>query len=170
MVRLFTAAALVAAIASPAAAQQIGNYAGVTSDGQGVLFTVGTDAGTGSLAITNAAVFFDATCSGGAPDLVTGWGYDLTQDIVSRKVANVTAGTYFTITFNLTFSKDGQSAMGRVSADSPSLYPVGPTPTKAVFCKSSPKMMTVNFQPASAKFTPPATGAVMLGKVKTFQP
>ena len=170
MIRLVTAAALAAAIASPAAAQQIGDYAGVTSDGSGVLFTVGADTGTGALAITNAAVFFDATCSGGAPNLDTGWGYGLLQDIVSRKVANTTAGNYFTFTFDLAFSKDGQSATGHVSADSPSLFPVGPTPTKGVICKSSRKTMTVNFQPPVAKVTPPPTGAVMLGKVKTFQP
>lgn len=170
MVRLLTAAAIAAVIASPAAAQRIGTYSGTAFDGSGVTFVVGTDPANSSLAVTSESVFFNATCSGGAPNLDTGWGYGLTQDVVNRRVSNVTAGNYFTIAFNLTFSSDGQSATGRVSADSPSLFPVGPTPTKGVICKSRSQTLSVTLQPPSAKINPPPTGATMLGKFQSVHP
>jgi hypothetical protein len=170
MVRLFTAAALVAAIASPAAAQQVGNYSGTTSDGSGVTFTVGIDPGNSSLAITGASVGFTAICPTGVPNLSTGWGYGLLQDIVANKVTNTTSNNYFYITFNLTFSANGQTASGGVIADSPTLFPLGAKPTKAALCRSARKTMTVTFVPGSAKFTPPPVGALMLGKVQSVQP
>ena len=149
---------------SPAAAQVAGTYSGTTADGNGVSFTVATDPNTGVLAVTGATVFFSDMCRDGST-LNTGWGYGLNQDIVARKVSNTTAGSYFTITFNLNFAANGQSATGRVASFSPSLNPVGPHPTSALYCKSAMQSMSVTLQPPMASQSrPPATGAIWLGK------
>jgi hypothetical protein len=149
---------------SPAAAQVAGTYSGTTADGNGVSFTVATDPNTGLLAVTGAGIGFSDMCRDGST-LNTGWGYGLNQDIVARKVSNTTAGSYFTITFNLTFAPNGQSATGRIASFSPTLNPVGPHPTSALYCKSPMQSMSVTLQPPMASlFKPPAKGAIWLGK------
>ena len=180
MNRLFAAlpvaiAALAAAGATPAAAQQFGpgTYTGVATDGSGVQLTVGTDASTGNPAITSASIGFNATCSGGAPNLDTGWGYGLTQDIVNHRAMNTTYGSYFTIKFSVAFTTSGATyATGRVSAMSPSLEPVGPMPKKAAFCRSMSQPFTLTGYtappPAGARVGPPATGAVSLDKLHSL--
>jgi hypothetical protein len=149
---------------SPAAAQVAGAYAGTTADGNGVSFTVATDPDTGVLAVTGAGVGFSDLCRDGST-LNEGWGYGLMQDISARKVANITAGPYFTISFNMTFSGNGQTATGRITSYSPSLSPIGPSPTKALWCKSLNQGMTLTLQPpAASPFKAPAKGAIWLGK------
>jgi hypothetical protein len=174
MTRLFAVlpaaiAALVAANATPAAAQLAGTYSGTSLNGDYVSFTVATDTGTGKLAVMSANISFSALCGNGST-LNTAWGYGMTQDIVKHRVKNITAGPYFTITFNLDFAAGGQSATGQVTSISPTLTPVGPAPKHALFCRSPSQTMSVTYQGAAAKFTPPANGAVMLGKLQTVQP
>lgn len=149
---------------SPAAAQVAGTYSGTTADGNGVSFTVATDPNTHVLAVTSASVGFSDICHDGSI-LGEGWGYGLNQDIVARKVTNTTAGAYFTIKFSMTFSVNGQSATGWISSFSPTLSPVGPKPTRALFCKSLGQSMSLTLQPpAMSQFKPPAKGAIWLGK------
>ncbi len=150
-------------IAGPAGTQVAGTYAGTSADGNGVLFTV-TDDGSGNLSVTSAAVIYSALCSD-ASILNTGWGYGLNQPIVNRKVSDSTAGAYFTINFNLTFSNDGQTAAGSVTSFSPTLSPIGPKPKKALLCSSPKQAMGVSLQPPGARANPPAGGATMYGKI-----
>ncbi len=167
MSRLLVTAALAAAIASPAAAQVAGTYSGTSADGNTVQFVVSTDSGTGFLAVTSATDFFSALCNDGST-LNTGWGYGLTADIVNRKVKNITPNNYFTITFNLVFAPDGQSATGNITSISPTLTPVGPRPKKALICTSPSQTLGVTLQSGAAKVAPPAPGAIMYGKINTL--
>jgi hypothetical protein len=169
MTRLFTAlpiaiAALMVAGVGPAAAQVAGVYSGTSMDGNGITLDVSTDTGTGLLAVTGASIGFSALCSDGST-LNSGWGYGLTQDILNRKVKNTTAGYYFTITFDVTFSRDGQSATGTISTVSPTLSPVGAKPKKALFCTSASQPLGLTLQADGAKVRPPVNGAVMTGKL-----
>jgi hypothetical protein len=157
--------ALAAASATPAAAQVAGVYAGTSSDGGGVNFTVATDPNTNVLAVTGAGVGFDATCSHSAPNLFTGWGYGMMQDIAHHRVTNTTTDPYFVIKFNLIFSTDGKTATGRVSSISPSLEPSGAAPKTASICKALNRTMTLTLQPPGAKVSPPVDS----GKLHTVQ-
>ncbi|MEP6968420.1 MAG: hypothetical protein ABI906_10100, partial [Pseudomonadota bacterium] len=162
MTRLFTAAALAMAVASPAAAQVAGVYSGTSADGDGVSFTVSSD-GSGGFAVTSATVFFGGLCKDTSP-FFTGWGYGLNQPIVNRKVSDSTANASFTINFNLTFSSDAQTATGAITSYGSTLSPIGPKPKKALICTSPKQAMGVSFQPGAARVSPPAGGSIMYGK------
>lgn len=168
MKHLFVTAAAALALAGPAAAQVAGVYSGTSADGNGVSFTVDPD-GSGGFKVTSAVVFFSDVCSD-ASILNTGWGYGLDQPIVARKVSDTTAGPYFTITFNLKFSNNGQTATGSVTSYSPTLTPIGPKPKKALFCSSPQQDMGVSLQPPGPRASPPAGGATMYGKLSHARP
>lgn len=159
-------ASLVALCAMPAAAQVAGTYSGTSLDGNGVNFTVATDPNTGVLAVTGAGIGFSTICQEGAT-LNSGWGYGLTQDIVRGRVTNTSYGPYFTIKFSLQFAADGKSATGTVSTLTSTLATVGPKPKEALFCTSAPQSLSVTLQPPPARYTPPASGAVMLSNPKS---
>jgi len=152
MTRLVIAAALVAALASPAAAQVAGTYSGTTADGNNVSFTVGTDPNTGNLALTSASVSISALCSDGST-FNTGWGFGFSPlpDISHHKVTSDGGGPYLTTDFSLTFSADGQSATGTIYEAVPTLTPVGPKPKKALFCSSAQQSMGLTLQSGSDK-------------------
>ncbi len=168
MTRLFTAAALALAVASPAAAQVAGTYSGTSADGNGVSFDVASD-GVGGFNVVNAVVFFSDVCKD-ASILNQGWGYGLNAPIVSRKASDTTANPYFTITFDLKFSNDGQTATGHVTSYSPTLSPVGPTPNKALFCKSAKQDMGVALQPPGPRAGPPAGATILYGAPSQAKP
>ncbi len=158
-----TGAALAALFALPAAAQVAGTYSGASANGDGVTFTVGTDTGTGVLAVQSASIGFSALCRDGST-LNSGWGYGMNQDIAHKRVSNTTYGPYFTIKFTLKFSADNQSATGTVSTVTSSLSPIGPAPKKVLLCRSPIQALNVTLQPATSRVTPPpAKGAVWLG-------
>lgn len=153
---------LAAALATPAAAQVAGTYAGTSADGVGINFTVGTDSSNGDLALTGAGIGFSAPCKNSTYVLNTGWGFGLTADIVNRKVKYVAIDNYFVFTFNLTFSADGQSATGEITSVSPTVTPVSNKPKKALFCELPKQGMTLTLQPASARVSPGIKGPVQL--------
>jgi hypothetical protein len=155
MISICGAALIAAAIATPAAAQVPGTYSGTTADGSGLSFVVGTDPNTGSLAVTSASIFFSAPCRGSTYVLNTGWGFGLADDIANGKVTISQVDNYFHFAITLDFSSDGQSATGKITSTSPTLYPVSTRPTKALIC-TSPKQalnltLEVGAQPAKLK-------------------
>ena len=158
------ALAAIAAASTASAGALAGTYMGTSADGNGVTVVVATDT-NGVLAATSATVFFSAFCSRDGSTLNTGWGYGTDQPITGRRVANVTASNYFTISYHLTFSVDGQTATGTIASISPTLTPVGPKPTKALFCRSASQAVTLTRQPGPARVVPPAQGAIFLGKM-----
>jgi len=165
MKSLFSAcggALLAAALATPAAAQEAGVYAGTSADGVGIQFTVGTDSGNGDLALTSAGIGFSAPCKNSTYVLNTGWGFGLTADIVNRKVKYVAIDNYFVFTFSLDFSADGQTATGTIISVSPTLSPVSNKPKKALICTSPKQTLSLTLQPASAKVSPGFKGPVQL--------
>jgi hypothetical protein len=155
-------AILAAALATPAAAQVAGVYAGTSADGVGIQFTVSTDPNTGDLALTSAGIGFSAPCKNSTYVLNTGWGFGLTADIANRKVSYVAIDNYFVFTFNLKFSSDGQSATGSITSVSPTVSPVSNKPNKALFCESPKQDMTLTLQPPSARVSPGFKGPVQL--------
>jgi len=165
MKSLFTAcggALLAAALATPAAAQVAGVYAGTSTDGVGIQFTVSTDSNNGDLALTSAGIGFSAPCKHSTYVFNSGWGFGLTADIVNKKVSYVAIDNYFVFTFNLTFSSDGQSATGEITSVAPTLTPVSNKPKKALICESPKQGMTLTLQPPSAKVSPALRGPVQL--------
>jgi hypothetical protein len=162
---LGSAIALATSLAAPASAQVAGLYAGTSADGSGVQFTVSTDPSNGALAITSASVGFAAPCNDHVTTLYTGWGYGLNADIVNRHVKDLSAGSYFTISFNLAFSADGQSATGKIFSVSPTLSPVGPKPTRALICRSPTQAMSVTLQPPTARVAPVSHGATAYDRI-----
>jgi hypothetical protein len=155
-------AILAAALATPAAAQVAGTYAGTTADGVGLSFVVGTDSNNGDLALTSAGINFTAPCKNSTYVLNTGWGFGLTADIVHHKVSYVAIDNYFVFTFSLDFSSDGQSATGTITSVSPTLTPVSNKPKKALFCESPKQGMTLTLQPPTARVSPGIKGPVQL--------
>lgn len=155
-------ALLAAALATPAAAQVAGTYAGTSADGVGIQFVVSTDSSNGDLALTSASIGFSAPCKKSTYVLNTGWGFGLTADIVNRRVSYVAIDNYFVFTFNLTFSSDGQSATGSITSVSPTVTPVSNKPKKALFCESPKQGMTLTLQPPTAKVSPGFKGPVQL--------
>jgi hypothetical protein len=158
---LFTAcggAILLAALATPAAAQVAGTYAGTTADGVGLSFVVDTDTGNGDLALTSASIGFSAPCKNSTYVLNTGWGFGLTADIVHHKVTYEAIDNYFVFDFSLTFSSDGQTATGTITSYSPTLTPVTNKPKKSLYCESPTQTLSLTLQPPTARVSPPIRG------------
>jgi hypothetical protein len=153
------AAIIAAVLATPAAAQEVGTYAGNSADGQSLVFVVGTDTSTGYLALTSAGIGFSAPCKNSSVVFTSGWGIGLMQDIIDRKTGKFSAtDNYFTFDLKLVFTPDGQTATGTITTYSPTLDPVGSKPTKALLCESPEQALTLTLQ---------ATGAPD-NQVKTF--
>jgi hypothetical protein len=161
----FTLPVLLAAtaiVAGPAGAQVAGTYSGTMADGNPVSFTVGTDPDTGDLALTSASISFSDKCRDGSTfSGGFGFGFSPLPDIVNRKVTSNGGGPYLTTDLTLTFSTDGQSATGSITTISPTLTPIGPEPSKALYCRAARQVMGVTLQSGSAKFPPPAKGTVI---------
>jgi hypothetical protein len=151
---------LAAALATPAAAQEAGIYAGTSADGVGIQFTVSTDPNTGDLALTSAGIGFSAPCKNSTDVLNTGWGFGLTADIVNSKVTYEAIDNYFVFDFSLTFSSDGQTATGTITSYSPTVTPLTDKPKKALFCVSPKQTMSLTLQPPTARVSPALKGPV----------
>ena len=154
------AAALLLALAQPAAAQVAGVYTGTAADGSGVTFTVGTDPNTGALAVISVGIGFSAPCKNNTFVLQTGWGYNPNADISNGKVSWNYDFNYLSSAISLNFAGNGQSATGTITSISPTLYTVGPKPKKALFCSSPKQSLTVTLQ-TTAKAAPPVPRAVI---------
>lgn len=163
MRHLFAGLSLAAALAGSAAAQVAGSYTGTTADGNLVGFNVTTDPANGNLAVTTASINVTPLCSDGSAPF-TGVFYFLNQDIINRKVSNTGFASYFTTSFSLRFSADGQSATGTVTTVTSVLSPVGADPEKALFCRSARQAMGVSLQPPGVKIRPPANWPVRFGQ------
>lgn len=157
------ALAAVLAASTASAGAIAGTYSGTSTDGNTVSFTVAVD-GNGVLALTGETIYFSALCNDGST-LNTGWGLGYDQPITTARVKGGFAFNYLTTSFNLLFSSDGQSAAGRVATVSPTLTPVGPTPKRALFCRSKSQAVTLTRQPGPVRVVPPTQGAVYLGKL-----
>jgi hypothetical protein len=154
LIAALSTAALALSLAGPAAAQVAGVYSGTAADGSGLSFTVGTDSNTNLPAIISASISFTAACKGTTTPLQNGWGYNPNADISGRKVTYNYDFDYLSNAVSLTFSADGQTATGTIASISPTLTPVGPKPTKALFCSSKKQSLSLTLQPATAKVTP----------------
>ncbi|MEJ0045716.1 MAG: hypothetical protein WDN04_06030 [Rhodospirillales bacterium] len=151
---------LLAAMATPAAAQIAGIYNGNSADGSGLTFTISTDSDTGLLAVTSAGVGFSAPCKNSTLTLNEGWGYGLNADIVNHKVTAVSTGAYFDITVSLKFAANGQSATGTITTLSPTLDNTVSPAKKALFCASPKQTLTLTYAgPAAARA--PAHGVIL---------
>jgi hypothetical protein len=145
------AAIIAAVLATPAAAQQVGTYAGTSADGQDLVFVVGNDTSTGYLALTSAGIGFSAPCKNSSVVFNTGWGIGLMQDIIDGKTGKFSAtDSYFTFNLELKFAKDGQTATGKITTYSPTLDPVGSKPTKALLCESPEQTLSLTLQATGA--------------------
>ena len=156
--------ATLATISAAHAGVVAGTYTGASTDGNYVSFTIANDSNN-VLAVTGISRSFSALCNDGST-LNTNWGYSVDQPIVNYKASITTSGNYFTIAFNLIFSADGLKVGGTTHAYAPTLSPVGPTPTKALLCKSLGQKLLANRQ-AAARVSPPARSAVYSGKLVT---
>lgn len=155
--------------AAPGQAQQVGTYSGTTADGSGLSFTVGTDPNNGAFEFTGAGIGFNAFCKRSNYDWGTGWGFGLSQDIVSGSnnvVVNANSYNYFYINYKLTFV-DANTIQGTVNTVTAALEP-GDPPTKADFCKAPKNQsFTATFQGAGLFKPPPAGTFVNYGKINT---
>jgi hypothetical protein len=154
-VQACSAASLAIALAGPAAAQVAGVYSGTAADGSGLSFTVGTDPNNSSPAIVGASISFSAPCRGTTSTLQTGWGFNPNADISNRKVTYNYDFDYLSNAVSLTFSADGQTATGFIASISPTLSPVGPKPTKALYCASRRQALSLTLQPAAKAMPQP---------------
>jgi hypothetical protein len=154
MIKLCGAAALVAAIATPAAAQVPGVYSGNSNDGQSISFTVGTDPNNGSPQLISAGISFSAPCKNSKYVFNSAWGFGLSSDITNGAVSFVSDDAYFVFNVSLQFSADSQSATGTIESISPTLYKEGPNPRKALICTSPTQPLSLTLQPADAPRAP----------------
>jgi hypothetical protein len=141
---------MAASLAKPAAAQEVGVYAGTSADGQDISFTVADDPNNGELELVSAGINFSAPCKNSTYVLNSNWGFGLSSDITNGKVSFVNQDNYFKFTVKLTFSADGQSATGFITSVSPTLYPATGTPTHSLFCTSPRQALSLTLQPADA--------------------
>ena len=141
--------------ASPASAQKVGHYAGSTTDGNNIQFDVTQDSGTGAYSITGASIGFHATCRGTTGEtLDTGWGFGLSEPIVSGKATLNEVNDYYNFQGAVFFT--GNNMHGNVTSRSPKLSGSTTPPTQALFCLSTQKSFTGSLQPASNAAAKPA--------------
>jgi hypothetical protein len=146
----YGAAIIAAALATPSMSQVAGTYAGTSADGNAVSFVVGTDTNNGELAVTTANISFSAPCKNSTYELNTGWSFGLLADInKARKVFISENGNYFRFKISLDFDSDGQSATGTILSTSPTLYPVGPNPARALICTAAMQALSLTLQSSS---------------------
>ena len=145
-----------------AEAQKAGTYFGTSADGQFLNFTVGTDPITNNLAVLEAGINFDATCSGGNPNMQQSWGLGFTQDIASRKAAIVFGGQDIYVAANLVFTANGNTVAGTITTRSVAFAPSTAAPTKAEYCISPKQAFTATLSGDAAKTPLLAPGVSIL--------
>jgi len=150
------------AASTSAEAQKAGTYFGTSADGQFLNFTVGTDPITSNLAVLEAGINFDATCSGGNPNMQQSWGLGFTQDIASRKAAVLFAGQDIYVTANLIFAANGNTVSGTITTRSVAFAPSTTAPTKAEYCISPKQAFSATLSGAAAKTPLLAPGVSIL--------
>jgi len=159
--RLVAAAALTAALASPAAAQVVGTYIGNAADGSYFSVTVGVDSNTSLYEIVGASVNFTAPCKGTTGYVLnSGWGFDPETDITNDAVTVNYDFNYGSIAFTLTFDNSNNTVAGSVSTIAPTLYQVGVKPKKALICTSNKQAVSASFT-GSANAAPPSRGPIV---------
>jgi hypothetical protein len=147
--QLATVAGLVGmALSTPGWAQQVGTYAGQSSDGSPVSFTVAQ--GTNGLEIDGSSVSFNAKCKGSTRIVPTGWGFFLGQPVKNHKaVLSYTGSDYFYISGDATFS--GTQMTGKILESVGVLAPFKKkAPTASQFCTSPSQAYTATFQAGRA--------------------
>ena len=146
MTRLFASAALVAILATPAAAQQAGTYTGTSADGQNVYVIVGTDPYTNAPAIVGAGIYFNAACKGHSGTVLSSaWGYNPNTDLVGNQVTVNYDIPYIASSFTLTFNTNTNTATGTITTAAPNMYPAGVRPTKALYCLSKKQPLSLSY-------------------------
>ena len=153
--------AFTASFTTPVAAQVAGNYRGYSADGELVAFKVAPRKGSTRLEIREAYVTLQAKCeySKLSPNGVVVFGVN--QAITNGKVsAERVIAAAFDITFDLTFSSDGQSASGSIRSIVPGLDTSRLSAERALFCVSPTQPMQVTLMSANA--TPPAPSAPII--------
>jgi len=122
------------AISSPAGAQAIGTYSGMTADGHAVTIVVGQDPNNSNLAITQFEIQFDAHCPISGLEFRQGENFGLLNDIIDRKATFTfdTVGLYSANTF-LFHGKTGLTGTTQVRV--PAIVDGNP-PKRAELCVS----------------------------------
>jgi hypothetical protein len=157
--RILAAAALTAALASPAAAQVVGTYTGSAADGSYFSVTVAVDSATSLYEIVGASVDFTAPCKGTTGYVLnSGWGFNPEADITNHAVTVNDDFNYSSIAFNLKFDNTNNTVTGFVSVIAPTLYEVGIKPKKVLICTSRK-------QPLGATYTSSPNQAPSRGPV-----
>jgi hypothetical protein len=154
------------ALATPAAAVDVapGTYSGTSADGNDLTIVVATDPKNGDPELTYLGLNLTAFCR--PPDLdytlQGGWGIDASIDIPKTGKVKISAQfSYVTVEASLTFAADG-SVSGTITSYQPTLYPVGPKPTRALFCTSPEQALSLTLQSPD---TVPAVGALHNAKI-----
>ena len=160
------AAIIAFALATPAAAVDValGTYNGTSADGNSLSIVVAADPKDGDPELTYLGLNLTAPCKPTDLDytLQTGWGFDASIDIPkSGRIKISTPFSYITVEANLVFAADG-SVSGTITSYEPVLYPVGPKPTRALFCTSPEQTLSLTLESAD---TVPAVSALHNGKV-----
>jgi len=121
-------------ISSPAGAQAIGTYSGLTVDGHTISITVSQDPNNANLAITQLSLQFDAHCPISGTEYRQGENFGLLDDIIDHKVTFTfdTTGLYSQNSF-LFHGRKGVT--GRTQVRVPAIVDGNP-PKRAELCVS----------------------------------
>lgn len=133
-------------VATPAGAQQVGTYSGMTADGHSFSFAVGKDPNNGDFELTTLTIQYTAQCPASGTQFSQGesFGFANGQDIVGGKITFLFSNVgFYTLNQFVFGGKNG--ATGNTQVRLP-LIVAGDPPKKAELCVSAKQAFSATRQ------------------------